>query len=180
MTMLDEVYELLNDFAQSEGSLHEDIERLAEEGNELWEGAFEFDSLKATLEGGYNGFAEWLDALFIAEPVTENVIAYNFGFFESEDGKQIYISGSDCYDAHDFDWACENTYFPEGRYPELEAFKKISAFTEDYEAGIYLCLSAAMAYISEYCRKRPSFAPQHIATGFDDGDLVNIVPMSQN
>lgn len=174
MTVLDEVYERLMDFTQSEGSLNDDIRRLADEGAELWNGSFDFNSLKAALEDGYKGFTEWLEELLKTEPIPKNVVACNFGFFESENGKQIYISGSDCYDAHDFDWACENTYFPEGRYPELEAFKKISDFTEDYEAGIYLSLGAAIAYIHEYYRQSPALRCMHVSTGFDDGDLINI------
>lgn len=175
MTMLDEVYERLQDFTQSEGTLRADLQRLIDCGAELWNGSFDFESLKSELEEGYNGFAEWLEKLFKAEPMPKSVVACNFGFFESEDGKQIYISGSDFYDAHDFDWACENTYFPEARYPELKAFKKISDFTEDYEAGIYLALGTAAAYIFEYCRQYPALRCLHISTGFDDGDLINIL-----
>lgn len=174
MTMLDEVYECVQEFTQSEGTLGGDIARIVAKGEALWDGAFVFADLRESLENGYAAFAGWLDTLFQAEPAPQQVIAYNFGFFESEDGKQIYLSGSDQYDPCDFDWACENTYFPEGRYPELAAFQAVSAFTQDYEAGVYLCLSVAAAYILEYCRQRPAFRPAHISTGFDDGDLVNL------
>lgn len=172
MDILDQVYESLQGFAQSTGNLNGDVERIIRRGREIWKDEFPFEALKGTMEQGYEDFAEWLEQLLRAEPLPENIIALNFGFFESEDGKQIYLSGSHVYDPFDFDWACENTYFPEGRYHNLPVFAAITDFTQDYEAGIYLCLATAMAYVSEYSENHA--LPAHIATGFDDGDLVTI------
>lgn len=172
MDMLEQMYECLKGFAQSTGSLTTDIARIVKQGRALWKDEFPFDTLTRQMTEGYDDFAAWLEELLSAEPIPQKVIALNFGFFESEDGKQIYLSGSDTYDPFDYDWACENTYFPEGRYPRLPVFAAITDFTEDYEAGMYLCLAVTMAYVSEYSESHA--LPQHIATGFDDGDLVTI------
>ena len=172
MDILDQVYESLQGFAQSTGTLAGDIARIIKQGTEIWKDEFPFETLREQIEKGFGDFTGWLDELAQAEPIPENIIALNFGFFESEDGKQIYLSGSHVYDPFDYDWACENTYFPEGRYPNLPVFTAITEFTQDYEAGIYLCLAVTMAYVSEYSENHS--LPAHVTTGFDDGDLITI------
>ena len=50
---------------------------------------------------------DWLLELSHNEVIPENIVALNFGIFESENGYCVYLIGSESYDADDDDWACD-------------------------------------------------------------------------
>lgn len=139
------------------------------------------------LSKSYLQFETWLDNLLQTEPLTTDIIAINFGIFESDSGIQLYISGSCEWDKDDFDWACCNDYFPNNRYPKLDIFKFINEINVQNEySGIYLSLAISTVLIISYINKNNNnlinnaVKSLYISTGFDDGDLYNIGELSKD
>ena len=50
---------------------------------------------------------DWLLELSHNEVIPENIVALNFGIFESENGYCVYLIGSESYDVDDDDWAIQ-------------------------------------------------------------------------
>ncbi|MFJ5769644.1 hypothetical protein [Psychrobacillus sp. NPDC093180] len=124
----------------------------------------------------YKQFENWLNKLFEQEKVPDNIIAINFGLYESDDGIQPYISGSTDWDFHDDDWASSNDYFPEGRYPEITLYKDLLKYRDDnFELGLFLTISSTIIFTNTYLIDNPTKFPPNVvlSTGFDDGDLYN-------
>lgn len=132
------------------------------------------------VDSGYAEFKEWLDNNFSIKPLTEDIVALNFGLFESEDGVELYICGSSEWDEEDSDWACNNDYSPEGRYADLAIFQMVEPFFADnYWAGLSLYLGLTVLYVRKYAVDEgfpfeEARGQLYLATGFDDGDLYNI------
>ena len=53
---------------------------------------------------------DWLLELSHNEVIPENIVALNFGIFESENGYCVYLIGSESYDVDDDDWACDEVF----------------------------------------------------------------------
>jgi hypothetical protein len=128
----------------------------------------------------YLELTNWLKQLTSLEPIPEEVIAINFGLFESFESITMYISGSTEWDPEDSDWATNNDYFPEGRYFNSNIFSKISELLTDEDTayvGIYLTLAVAISFIKQLKTESSITSFKnilHFSTGFDDGDLYNI------
>lgn len=63
---------------------------------------------------------DWLLELSHNEVIPENIVALNFGIFESENGYCVYLIGSESYDVDDDDWACDVDYEPVDKYLNIE------------------------------------------------------------
>jgi hypothetical protein len=140
---------------------------------------------KLDLSGLYNQFEVWLIELLENEPMPSDIVAVNFGVFESGgykfvDGIQLYVSGSTIWDEEDTDWVCNTDYFPEGRYSEIDMVSSLlNLFDSNEEIAFFLYLSVPVLFIYRFTSMHAKVLlgerdEIHIATGFDDGDVYNI------
>ncbi|WP_060672468.1 hypothetical protein [Rossellomorea vietnamensis] len=128
------------------------------------------------LTDSYKQFEDWLNCLFEQEKVPNNILAFNFGLFESEDGIQLYITGSTEWEIDDEEWASNNDYFLEGRYANITLYNDLYNFWEDdFYLGLFLTISSTITLANNYLLSHPSRFSKEVvfATGFDDGDLYN-------
>jgi len=96
-------------------------------------------------ESTYALFEAWLEEVCASEKPGSDIVAYNFGLFEGENGYMAYLIGSTEYDEEDPDRACNEDFVPKRKY--FSAPERQASF-----------LSTAQA----------------ITVGFDDGDLVKV------
>jgi hypothetical protein len=118
-------------------------------------------------------FESWVNGVLNNERPADDIIAYNFGIFESEKGYTLYLAGFKEYDKQNDDWAVglgdfvpvENYFpLPKNEYKRLEwdeVQEKVSNMVKDYMGKDSF---------------RNSFLDKAIAitTGFDDGDLLRL------
>jgi hypothetical protein len=114
-------------------------------------------------------FNDWLDKIIITEKPSAEIAAYYFGLFETLNGYEIYLVGSNDFDEDDDDWACNTDFEPKDKYLKLG-----QAGTNWEEI-----LSETKQNIQNYMQKpnyKNSFLDKAkaIATGFDEGDLYRI------
>ena len=136
----------------------------------------DLSNFKNQLSTGYKQFENWLNKLFEQEKAQESIQALNFGLFENENGIQLYITGSTEWEFDDDDWASNNDYFPEDRYPSIMLYNDLYDFWNDkFYLGLFLTISSTITFANTYLVANPSKFPKEIvfATGFDDGDLYN-------
>lgn len=111
---------------------------------------------------------DWLNLLNTELTIPPEIIALNFGLYETNTGYGIYLIGSTEYDEDDSDWACPPCDFEAKNYQlTLENTKN-----NDWESFQNLVIDTLNT-----CLKNPTFSQRmfakisHITTGFDDGDL---------
>ena len=63
---------------------------------------------------------DWLLELSHNEVITENIVALNFGIFESENGYCVFLIVSESYEVDDDNWACDVNYGPGDKYLIIE------------------------------------------------------------
>ena len=111
----------------------------------------------------------WLDKVEREAIVPAEVIALNFGLYETEKGYCIYLVGAREYDENDDSWAEEVENVPHEFFLEIEAQCDWQDFQE----------RTAHILTDELNRRNTNpLSPFHnmiITTGFDDGDLIRIV-----
>ena len=142
---------------------------------------FDLSDFDNDLVKSYLQFENWLNVLFQQEKVQDNIIALNFGLYESEDVIQLYISGSTEWDLNNEDWASYNDYFPEGKYPDITLYKVLYNFREEnFVLGLFLTISSTIIFANTYLIANPSKFPQGVvlSTGFDDGSIYNFIKKS--
>ena len=54
----------------------------------------------------------WIQQINDETILPSDIVAFNFGLFESEEGYCIYLTGSKFYDESDDDWACDIDFEP--------------------------------------------------------------------
>ncbi|MBE8727194.1 hypothetical protein [Flavobacterium hungaricum] len=114
----------------------------------------------------------WIDNIQQIDGIPpKEIIAFNFGVFEDENGYSIYLVGSFEYDENDDDWACLELPAQVHRY-----FKLPNKFANvDWEH----VLDAVSKVFKELQKEGEFDIPLFenaiaITTGFDDGDLIKI------
>jgi hypothetical protein len=117
-------------------------------------------------------FNSWIRKINVAEKPKSEIIAYNFGLLERENGFAMYIIGSMEYDAEDDDWACNTDFEPKNKYLDLPMEYAEGKGWEDI-------LIASTELIKNYLKSNDFQTSifknaKAITTGFDDGDLVRI------
>lgn len=140
-------------------------------------------------DGALVAFKDWILALVKNEPIPASIQGLNFGLHEPEGNFGLYVTGSNSYNAEDPDWACANDYWPEGRYCRLEIIHKLSeelsdTDTEAWQVAQAIVTAVVKAFFQQYANDFIAITGLkrvHIATGFDDGDLYNVLtPMTPN
>lgn len=113
----------------------------------------------------------WLLQINDETVLPPDIIAFNFGLFESENGYCIYMIGSRFYDEFDDDWACDIDFEPNRKYLMLtsESIQNLS-----WEKILYEVKNVISSFITANACKLPLFVGKIITIGFDDGDLVRI------
>jgi hypothetical protein len=117
----------------------------------------------------YKDFLSWLERINQSNPPPEDIVAFNFGLFESTDGYSVYLVGARKYDLNDDDWACCQDYVPLEKYFPLPASFTGGKNWQEIHGDV---VSLAKQYL-----KSPEFASSFLAAasaitvGFDDGDL---------
>lgn len=110
----------------------------------------------------------WIRELDESSDVPSDIVALNFGLYETEEGYCIYLTGSEEYDASDDEWACEVDYEPEGNFIELPSGNM------DWEEFLEKTKRIISDYLSINAEHLPMFEGRVVTIGFDDGDLSRI------
>lgn len=126
-----------------------------------------FNLFKEIKKDNKKDFLNWLNG--ITNRPSGNIQAYWFGLFESEKGYVIYLTGSNNYDEVDDDWACNIDFTPENKYLDLG----LKGYKWEDVLDIATNLIKDFTKSEEYKKHFISKA-DHIAVGFDDGDLIKI------
>ena len=112
---------------------------------------------------------QWINKLENYAPPKE-IIALNFGLFESNNGFMIYLTGSKVYDISNDDWASVIDYEPEPKYKYL-----LLKNAEISNLGWNAVLQIVQVYLKEIINDRSDynlFKSRITTTGFDDGELI--------
>lgn len=115
---------------------------------------------------------EWLGRMTQKESLDKDIIAFNFGLFEGENGYMIYLVGSKEFDDENYDWAANEDFTPQEKYLPLtgDEFKDL-----DWEQALNQVKQLLSEYInSDDFQKSLLKEAKAITTGFDDGDLHRI------
>ena len=117
-------------------------------------------------------FGNWIATLTNSEEPAADIVAFNFGLFESENGYTVYVIGAKTFDDEDPDWASEVDFEPEEKYLHIN-----SEETEGLQWDEVL--EKVKAIIQEFVSSEKfstSFMKhaEAITAGFDDGDLIRI------
>ncbi len=115
---------------------------------------------------------EWLARISAVEQPPDEVIAYNVGLLETEDGYAAYLIGASSFDEEDGDWACDEAFTPTERYL---AFPTNVIKGKTWEAVLPVVTEAVKSFL-ETPASQTSFLrkAEAVTVGFDDGDLLRI------
>jgi len=117
-------------------------------------------------------FENWITKININSSLDEEIVAINFGIFESENGYMVYITGSNEYDPDDDDWASEINFEPS---QNLKYFNIPSELTKDIHwEEVQSDIESTLKKIIAQNKDLNLFKNRRITTGFDDGNLVRI------
>lgn len=99
------------------------------------------------------------------------VIAFNFGIYESEAGYKIYFVGSFEYDENDDDWACIEMPTESHRYFDLPKELQI----KDSDEILTVC-AKSLTELEKEGNLKIDLLKNAIAItiGFDEGELIKI------
>jgi hypothetical protein len=114
-------------------------------------------------------FENWLNKISRTISPPPEILAFNFGIFEGEEGYTVYLTGSRIFDPKDPDWACQVDYEPEENYLCFEDSSRM-----DWTTVQTLVETLVRDYLENH-PEAPLLDPNpSITVGFDDGDLVQI------
>lgn len=101
----------------------------------------------------------------------DDVVAFNFGIYESEDGYKIYLVGSFEYDENDDDWACIEMPTKSHRYLDLP--KELQS--KEWDEILNTCTTSLIEMEKEG-KLNIDLLKNAIAItiGFDDSELIKI------
>jgi hypothetical protein len=117
-------------------------------------------------------FDNWITRLTKNEKPTAEVVAFNFGLFETESGYTIYVIGAKTFDEEDSDWATEVDFEPKDKYLEINPDETKGLEWNDVLEKAKLTIEQFISsdkFNDSFLRNAEA-----ITTGFDDGDLLRI------
>ncbi len=119
-----------------------------------------------------NRFSNWISKIGQDSKPGKNIIAINFGIFQTEHSYSIYLIGSTEYDIEDSDWACNEDFVPQDKYFELTKNEtKGSDWTKIEELVSNLLKNYT---VSDNFKNSFLINIENITCGFDDGELIKI------
>lgn len=110
---------------------------------------------------------KWLIQINQKDKLPQNIVALNFNLYEGP--YALDLIGSATYDESDEDWACNEDFIPKLRrcpslgIPDDKSWEEVLKIVE--------------SILRDLIREMPDielFKVQHIAVGFDDGNLIII------
>ena len=110
----------------------------------------------------------WLDKVEREAVVPTEVIALNFGLYETDKGYCIYLVGARGYEENNDSWAEDVEYLPHEFFLEIET----QCDWKEFQEQIVNILANEIKY-----RRTNFISPFHhkiITVGFDDGNLIKI------
>lgn len=115
----------------------------------------------------------WLENINSSEKPNPEIIAFNFGLFESENGFIMYLIGSKEYNGNDDDWTSEIDFEPKSKYFEFPIIVTGNKYWD-------IILEISKSILTDYCQSEKyehSIFKNSIAItiGFDDGELERII-----
>lgn len=113
----------------------------------------------------------WIQQINDETILPSDIVAFNFGLFESEERYCIYLTGSKFYDESDDDWACDIDFEPNRKYLMLASG---SIQNMNWKEILYKVKNIIFNFIIANADKLPLFVGKIVTIGFDDGDLVRI------
>lgn len=116
---------------------------------------------------------DWLLEIKSTQEIPKDIVAFNFGIFESEDDYKIYLVGSKSYDADDNDWACNEDFIPNTKYFNIPV-----ELTDGKTWGQVQSLvveTLRKYFVTNKYQRETLGMNTIITTGFDDGDLIRII-----
>lgn len=118
-------------------------------------------------------FNDWLNKIISNENPDKEIIAFNIGLFETENGYSAYFMGARKYDENDSDWACDfGDFTPQNKYLDLSKTELKELSWDEVQNTIIEFSRKFMktkAYENSFLQKAIA-----ITIGFDDGDLIRI------
>jgi len=131
---------------------------------------------------------EWLLNLLKDEPPPGSINGFWFGMFNPVRGGEatadLYLAGSDHFNADDANWACRPAYWPNGRNSNSNVLREIYRLSYGKSGGLQndaeypLSLGYSLLVITQLCGEIApdiwlSSAPSRaVAVGFDSGDHI--------
>lgn len=110
---------------------------------------------------------EWIKRIFLDKLLANNILALNFGLFETENSFLIYCIGSSIYNSKNSDWACNEDYVPHEKYFDLNGRYANTSWNQ-----FFIEISEELRIL---ITKNSSIIPssiKYITCGFDDGELM--------
>jgi hypothetical protein len=117
-------------------------------------------------------FYSWITGLTKNEKPTADIVAFNFGLFETQDGYTIYVIGAKTFDEEDSDWAAEVDFKPKDKYLEINPDE--TKGLEWIEVLEKVRLTIKQFVSSDKFNESFMRNAEAITTGFDDGELLRI------
>jgi hypothetical protein len=97
-----------------------------------------------------------------------DVVAINIGLFQSENGFQAYLVGSNEYDPEDDDWACNEDFVPATKYIDLPFSQNVQ--WESLQSDVVNIIKGLLSSNSSTILDHVSI----VTVGFDDAELVSL------
>lgn len=117
-------------------------------------------------------FNDWMTRLNKAESPGQEIVAFNYGLFETTEGYTIYLIGAKLFDETNEEWACDVDFQPKEKYLPINP---------NWTRGLkwHQMLDKAVDTISKYMRSKDFEVSilrnaKAVTTGFDDGNLTRI------
>jgi hypothetical protein len=117
-------------------------------------------------------FNQWMTRMNEKEHPPKEIIAFNFGLFETIEGFTIYLIGAKNFDAQSDEWALEPDFEPKDEYLEINPDETAEMKPDDVlkmAAGVVVSYIDSESFPSSFLKNA-----QAITTGFDDGKLMRI------
>ncbi len=122
-------------------------------------------------EKTYLQFEEWLNKILEEEMPREDILAYNFGIFQGNNGYTIYLMGAKSFEIQENDWACNEDFVPKNKYFHFSgAFANLT--WKEFEQ---IVVNYVKSFKKSESFKNSFFSKAKLITvGFDDGDLIPV------
>ncbi len=117
-------------------------------------------------------FIQWMTRMNEKEHPSKDIVAFNFGLFETIEGFTIYLIGAKNFDEANEDWAVEPDFEPGNEYLEINPDETDGLQWNDV---LQKAVDIITRYVdSEEFQRSILKDAQAITTGFDDGNLTRI------
>ena len=117
-------------------------------------------------------FNDWISRLTKNEKPMADIVAFNFGLFETDKAYTIYVIGAKTFDAEDADWATNADFEPKEKYLEINPNETKGLEWSEVQEMARVTIEQFVS--SDKFEQSFMKNAQAITTGFDDGDLLRI------